>query len=136
MNTTDLMRDPFYAQILFEIEGQVLATDRAAKSRGIELTDSQVRSILNKVRKSATGSSPKIETVSVRDQVLADLYKELLRVKASILVETEEGNSEELSTDDWVLSLRAVEDSIRLRSIGSGSRAYLIFLEGFLSRGP
>jgi hypothetical protein len=132
MNTTDLMRDPFYAPILFQIERRILAAHRNAKSHGIDLTDSQVRSILNKVRKSSAGSTPQMATTSPRDRILAELYQQLLHAKSCIAVASGEGSPQEMPTGDWLLSLRTVEDSIRLRTTGPGSRAYLTFLEGFL----
>jgi hypothetical protein len=132
MNTTDLMRDSFYAPILFQIERRILDAHRNSKSHGIELTDSQVRSILHKVRKSSTGATPQMATTSPRERILADLYEELIHVKSCIAVASGEGPPEEVPTEDWMLSLRTVEDSIRLRSTGPGSRAYLNSLEGFL----
>jgi hypothetical protein len=43
MNTTDIMKDPFYAPILFEVEHRILACARAAKADGSDMNDSQIR---------------------------------------------------------------------------------------------
>jgi hypothetical protein len=55
MSSADRMKDPFYVSILFKIESRIASVDREARTRHLVLTDSQIRSILNKVRKSATG---------------------------------------------------------------------------------
>jgi hypothetical protein len=132
MNTTNLMKDPFYASILFQIETRILTADQKASAQGITLTDSQVRSVAHRARKAAQGASPQIPASSPRDKALAELYSDLISARTEIYVSSPESLAEPLPTADWVLSLQAVEDSIRLRSTGSGSRAYLDFLPGFL----
>jgi hypothetical protein len=93
-----------------------------------------VRSILNKVRKAAQGGRPLLPVGSEREQLLASLYADLVRLRTELKMEMNEGVME-LANRDWVLSLRTVENSIRLRTGGSGSREYLEFLKGFLARG-
>jgi hypothetical protein len=60
MNTTDIMKNPAFTPILFEIERRILASVRAAKADCIDLNDSQIRSMLNKVRKTAGGGKPQV----------------------------------------------------------------------------
>ncbi len=133
MNTIDLMKDPFFVSLLFQIEAKILAADKKGSSQGITLTDSQVRSVAYRASKAAQGSAPSISADSPRDKLLAELYNDILGVRSEIVVSNSEGLFEPLSTKDWTLALRAVEDSIRRRSTGSGSRSYLEFLAGFLS---
>lgn len=52
-NPTDRMKDPFYAQLIFQIENMICVADADAKSRGITFTDSQVRSAILKARRRA-----------------------------------------------------------------------------------
>ena len=132
MNTTDLMKDPFFVPILHAIESQIAARDREAGTKNLALNDSQVRSILNKVRKKAEGGAPKVPVDSDREKVLAALYEDLVETRGGIQVEDEDGNATALPARDWILALRSIEDSIRLRSSGPGSRAYLNFLDGFI----
>lgn len=118
------MKDPFYASILFQIETRILTADQKASAQGIALTDSQVRSVAHRARKAAQGASPQIPASSPRDKALAELYSDLISARTEIYVSGPESLAEPL--------LQAVEDSIRLRSTGSGSRSYLDFLPGFL----
>jgi len=132
MNRTNLMQDPFYARILYMIESRIGSIDRQARAQNLALTDSQIRSILNKVRKRAGGGMPQVPACSEREQLLASLYEELVRARNEIQVETSGAQTEVLPLQDWVASLRTVEDSIQLRTGGAGSRNYLDYLDGFL----
>jgi hypothetical protein len=134
MNTTDIMRNPAFTPILFSIERQILACVRAAKADGIDFNDSQIRSTLNKVRKTSEGGKPQISDISPRDKALAELHAELLKVREGLAMEDSEGNREPLPTRLWVLCLRTVEDSIQRYSTGPGSRGYQDFLETFISK--
>ncbi|RYD81929.1 MAG: hypothetical protein EOP84_10230 [Verrucomicrobiaceae bacterium] len=133
MNTTNLMNDPFYVPILFAIERRIGDADAEAKQEGISLTDSQVRSVLNRVRKST--NVPDLTAGTRRDQILAKLQKDLGELGPSLYEESILGSQFPLSTTDWHLSLRCVEDSIKLRSSGSGSRQYLDYVGDFLMQG-
>lgn len=135
VNTTDLMNDPFYSPILYMIERAIAVRDREAQGRSVIINDSQVRSILNKVRKKAEGGSPKIPAESERDKVLAAIFEDVIQARGEIQVEELDGTLTDLPVRDWILVLRSVEDSIRLRSSGPGSREYLIFLDGFIKEG-
>jgi len=70
---TDRMKDPFYARLLFKIEQMICVADAEAKSQGLELTDSQVRSALVKAQKKVAGGEPDIPNATERDRVLAML---------------------------------------------------------------
>ena len=43
MNTADIIKDPFFSPILFEIERRILGSVRSAKADGIDMNDSQIR---------------------------------------------------------------------------------------------
>jgi hypothetical protein len=134
MNTTDIMKDPFFAPILYEIERRILACARTAKAAGIEMNDSQIRSMLNKVRKSAEGGKPRIPDTSPREKALVGLHGDLLKVRAGFMSEDSEGNREPLPTKAWTLCIRTIEDSIQRYSTGPGSRGYQHFLESFIKK--
>ena len=135
MNTTTIMKDPFFAPILFEIERQILAFVQSAKADGIEMNDSQIRSTLNKVRKTAEGGKPQIPDTSLRDKALAGLHGDILKLRAGFVAEDKEGNREPLPTQAWTLCIRTIEDSIQRHSTGPGSRGYQDFLETFIAKG-
>lgn len=44
------MKDPFYAGLLFQIENIICQADDEAQSKGIRLTDSQIKSVAHFVR--------------------------------------------------------------------------------------
>lgn len=132
MSTAQIKNDPRYTPVILAIEGRIVAADRQAKAEGISLTDSQVRSVLNRVRKSAAVPDP--NAGSHRDQILAALQADLDYVGSHLSFEDEEGERFPISTQEWNLCLRTVEDSIRVRSSGPGSRGYLEFIADFVDR--
>ncbi len=132
MNTTNLMRDPFYVPILARIETRIAEADREAVQEGVPLTDSQVRSILNRVRKSA--KIPDMDAGSRRDQILAKLQSDLTALGLALGLRDKSGQEMILPEKDWHLSLRCVEDSIKLRSSGPGSREYLEYIAAFVGQ--
>jgi hypothetical protein len=135
MNTTDIMKDPFFAPILFEIERRILGSVRSAKADGIDMNDSQIRSTLNKARKTSEGGKPQIPDTSPRDKLLAALHTDLVKMRAGFMSEDSEGNREPLPTKAWTLCIRTIEDSIQRYSTGPGSRGYQNFLESFIAKG-
>ena len=135
MNTTDIMKDPFFTPILFEIERKILTCVRSARAAGIEINDSQIRSTLNKVRKTSEGGKPQIPNESPREKALAGLHGDLLKARAGFMSEDSEGHREPLSTREWTLCIRTIEDSIQRYSSGPGSRGYQDFLESFIAKG-
>lgn len=134
MNTTDIMKNEAFTPILFEIERRILNAVHAANAEGIEMNDSQIRSILNKVRKTSEGGSPKIPDESPRDKILVGLHTDLLQARKCLLLEDETGAQEILPTKLWTLCIRTVEESIQRYSTGSGSKGYQHFLESFIAK--
>ena len=134
MNTTTIMKNEAFTPILFEIERRILAAVQAAKTSGIEINDSQLRSTLNKVRKTSEGGSPKMPNESPRDQALAGLHRELLEARQCLFLEDETGAQQILPTKLWTLCLRTIEESIQRYSTGPGSKGYQLFLESFIAK--
>lgn len=134
MNTTDIMKNPAFTPVLFQIERRILESVRAARAEGLDINDSQIRSTLNKVRKTSEGGKPAISGASPRDQALARLHDDLLNVRQTLAFEDPEGNREPLPTKIWALCLRTVEESIQRHSTGPGSHGYQEFIEVFIGK--
>jgi hypothetical protein len=134
MSTTTIMKNEAFAPILFEIERRILAAVQAAKTAGIEINDSHLRSTLNKVRKTSEGGSPKMPNESPRDQILAGLHRELLETRKCLFLEDEAGAQQILPAKLWTLCLRTIEESIQRYSTGPGSKGYQLFLESFIGK--
>ena len=136
-NPTDRLKDPFYAGLLFQIEQIICQADDAAKSQGLELTDSQVRSALIKAKKKVEGGDPDILEATERDRILAMLIDSLYQAPDDLIEQTtgEDGatHAQPLRISAWVKALEAVEDSVKTRKSSSpGSRNYLNFVQGFI----
>jgi hypothetical protein len=133
------MKDPFYAGIMFHIEGKVVAGDQEARSKGIILTDSQVISVLTKVLGAAEGKPAKMPAPSnPREEFLAELCGSLKAAREALFETDDETQNARrpLAIADWALALRSVIESARMRK-GSvpGSRDYLDFLGPFIAQG-
>ena len=138
MNTTDLMQDNFFAGIMWHIENKILEADKLAQKENILLTDSNVKSSILKAKNIAKKGKLKSSPKNRKEEIIFDLAYHIDELK-TCLKETngDDMNVEEnssLSLSDWLLALRAVEDSIKLR-MTPGGRAYLEFLEGFIKKG-
>lgn len=67
-NPIDRMKDPFYASLMFQIEQIVCQADKEAKNKGIRLIDSQIKSALNKTRKTMRGEEPNISRTNDKEK--------------------------------------------------------------------
>ncbi len=139
MSRHDTMRDPRFSGILYAIESQLHATDRLAATRGLALTDSNVRSLLVRAGNEAKGKSPKADTPasSEKDRFLAEAQRELTAVRATIFEERDrlDGSVERrpLPAADWIAALEAIKDSCAVRTGREpGSRGYLDYVREFL----
>ena len=140
MRRDDTMKDPFYAQIMFEVESQIFEADRRATQKGFTLSDSNVRSVLVKAINLAGGKQPKQGAPSApesKDQLLGELLQALVAAKDTLLEADERPDGTEieipLGTADWIKALKAVKDSCALRMNGTpGSRYYLDYLIDFI----
>ena len=134
MTTDDILKGPQYQLMLYMIESSILTYDKMATEQGIPINDSQVRSILTKVRKTAEGGSPVIPNATPREKILAELHRALVGRYPEFQEESADGTSRPVSVPIWTLCLRTVEESVQRRFTGSGSRAYLEFIAGFLPK--
>ena len=132
MNKTAVMKDPFYQPILFLIEKNIATCDRIATAAGAPVNDSQIRSTLTKVRKSAQGGSPNVANGSLREKILAELHAILMSSYTSLSVAGPDDVESPLPVREWLLCLETVEESIQRRATGPGSRTYLEFIAGFI----
>jgi len=139
MRHGDLMKDPFYAGILFAIESKIHEGDRLAALRGITLTDSNIRSLLIKTIHAAGGKLPQSvpSSAGAKDQFLTEFLHQLIAAKATVMERKEmpDGKLEEspLPSTDWIKALEAVKESCAVRTGDeSGSRGYLDFLANFI----
>jgi len=133
------MRDPFYAGLLFQIEHIICQADDEAKFKGIRLTDSQIKSALNKTRRKLEGGDPEIPTGSEKDGIIAQLIDSLCLAHHDLMERQRHLNSTEtdkpLAVADWVRAIETVEDSVKTRkSHIPGSRDYLDFVHGFIEQ--
>lgn len=138
-NPTDRMKDPYYAGLLFQIEQMICQADDDAKSKGLQLTDSQVRSAILKARRMVQGAEPHIPATNEREQILAELIDSIYQAPDHIMKGsmTDDGGMEEepLPIPDWINALETVAESIKTRrSDVPGSRDYLTFLHGFIAQ--
>ena len=138
-NPIDRMKDPFYAGLLFKIEQMICLADDEAKSQGLELTDSQVRSALIKAKKKVEGGEPDIPDATERDRILALLIDGLFQAPDDILEQTPGADGrvqeEPLRISEWVKALETVEDSVKTRKSNiPGSRDYLNFVHRFIQQ--
>ena len=139
MRHGDLMKDPFYAGVMYVIESHICTLDDRARKSGIILSDSQIQSSLIKLEKTIRGQKPGIPTESPRDQLLAEWIGENRTPPKEIQIETigESGEAfrEPLAIEDWLAALLAVLESVKTRrSPFPGSRAYLDFVHDFIAR--
>lgn len=134
MNFGKLVQDPHFSGIIFQIERRIHQCDEDAKSANIILTDSAVKSCLQKVLGFAKGKSPTLTTNSEKEKILKALALNLSEL-GKVLVGTN-SKQRNVSKQDWIFSLKAVDDSLKTRREMYGhSRGYLDFLKDFLEEG-
>lgn len=134
----DRLKDPFYAQLLFHVEGTIYVHDRQAEQAGITLSDSHVKSALTKAYKLFLGESPEIPEKSARDQHLAALISDLLELPKNVLGtfanEREETVEGQIPRQIWANAIETTLASLNGRmSPAPGMRAYLDYLGEFLA---
>ncbi len=133
------MKDPFYAGLLFQIEQMICQADDDARTKGLELTDSQVRSAIIKAQKKVQGDKPAISETNERERILAALIDSVCQAPDALMerVTADDGTEHDqpIETADWVNALETVQDSIKTRkSSVPGSRDYLNFVHGFIAQ--
>jgi hypothetical protein len=138
MSYRDLMKDPYYATILYQIELALHDADLAAAAAELSITDSQVNSVVNKALSFFAGKAPKLaEPASDRDRILRTAYSAITALHKTLEIrdgETDEKYPVSMLKRDLHRALKTVRLSIKDRKApGSGSRAYLDFLQDFIS---
>ena len=113
------------------IEQQINKSSLNAKAEAIEYTDSNIKSVLNKVKNKLKGKSSKVDKKIRKEELLAELFFELSVMPDIVRFVNDDQEMESLPKKDWMMSFKCVEDSLKLRTEGSGSTAYLEFLEDF-----
>ena len=133
------MKDPFYAQLLLQVENLICQADADAKSKGLQLSDSQVRSALVRTRKKLKGEKPLIPQTNEREIILAKLIDSLLLAREYIIRKSITADAQEisipLSAADWSKALGTVEVSVMTRKSDTpGSRHYLDYVHEFVKK--
>ncbi|MBS0661277.1 MAG: hypothetical protein JSR82_23930 [Verrucomicrobia bacterium] len=133
MATDIVMSEANYAPLLAKIEAEIVNTDEAAAADQIPLTDSQIRSALNRVGLLARGARPEIPAGSPRDRLLSDLTRRLIEARQEFRIQIV-GKDDHLPVpvEMWLNALGSVMESIRRHGGQPGSRAYLEFARDFV----
>ena len=130
MNFAKIAQDPYYTQIIFNIESVIHEFDTEAKADGLDFKDSEVKSILQKSLGFAKGKRPSVPKSNEKEKRLWKLLSSLLALNEALKSEEFEGG---IQQKDWIIGLRAVDDSLKTRREMHGhSRGYLDFLDGFM----
>ena len=128
MGKHDLLKNPHFAAILFQLESRIVAADGEAREAGQFVPkDSAVKSALRKAELALAGKKP------------VNPPKDALEVWTAALSESLVGISREMemtgeaSKGEFALALGAARDSLDTRREMAGTpRGYLDFLEGFI----
>ncbi len=136
MSKIDLMKDPFYAQLMFVVESAICKADKAAQGQGVRLTDSSIKSALNKARRMTPEKVIEpVGSLKTREDFVEELARSIAANREVLLEGDEEAEGEmtEVSRVDWVKAISAVEASLKLRRGDEpGSRDYLDFVRSFI----
>jgi hypothetical protein len=136
MSKLDLMKDPFYAQLMFVIEGAICNADKDAQAKGVRLTDSNIKSALNIARRMTPERRliAPAEPPSNREEIVEELARSVAANRELFLEETGDGARTPVSQVDWVKAISAVEASLKVRRRDEpGSREYLDFVRRFVA---
>jgi len=135
MSKHDLMKNPFYAQLMFVIESVICKADNEAQKNGIRLTDSNIKSALNKSRRvTPQRAVDPIGSIESRDGIIEELALSIAANRELLAEENEDGSeSTEVSPADWMKAISAVEASLKIRKSNEpGGRDYLDYVRTFI----
>ena len=140
MSKLDLMKDPVFAQLMFIIENVICKADGDAQKMGIRLTDSNIKSALNKARRITPEKViVPLEPHETREDIIEELALSIAANRGLLAEETQSENGSEkteVSPADWNKAIMAVEASLKVRrSDEPGSRFYLDFIRRFVEQG-
>ena len=140
MSKLDPMRDPFYAQLMYFIERIICMADKDAATKGIRLTDSNIKSALNKARRTISEAAvARREKIESREDIVMELALSIAANRELLMEESNEAAAtvqEPVSHADWNRAISAVEASLKVRrSTEPGSRSYLDYVRTFIGEG-
>jgi hypothetical protein len=129
MRASDLMKDPYYAGMIFAIEGHLHDYDvRVETDEDVKLKDSDIKSAIRKAMGLLRGAGTLKPPKDQQDRLKGALAIELVGVYES------KAMPEGSSRADFINALLAVEDSLKTRrEMGGHPRGYLEFLGGFVA---
>ena len=134
MNYTDLLKDPYFSGIIFEIERTIHEIDSDLIVTGITLNDTNVKSCLQKTIGHSKGKKPSIPEKNEKEKGMKRITKSLIDLGEELM--SDEEDIDPATKKEWILSLKATEHSLKLRKEMHGhSRGYLDFLKGFIEDG-
>lgn len=134
MNYTDLLKDPYFSGIIFEIESAVHEIDSYLIGTGITLNDTDVKSCLQKAIGHSKGKKPSIPEKNEKEKGMKRITKSLIDLGEELM--SDEDDIDPTAKKDWILSLKAIEHSLKLRKEMYGhARGYLDFLKDFIEDG-
>ncbi len=126
MKIRDLMKEPFYAKIIFGIESIIHEHDE--KSDG-KLKDSDAKSSIRKALSILKGKPLSLSPKNASDRMKGELSLSLIGN-----FEWEEKKSQ-ITRNDYMKALLAVEDTLKTRhKHAAHPRGYLDFLVGFIAQ--
>ena len=134
--SANLLRDPFYGQIVASIAVTTALANREAQKEGQQFTTSQVRSVYHRVAQTLEGKPPKAkEPTSAKERRQNALYDELLAMRETIIVTNKEtGEKGPLSVPMYLKAMRAAKESAKPRKGETGDSSYLDYAEATLQR--
>ncbi len=132
-----LLRDPFYGQLVGSIAITTALADRKAQEQSQKLTDSQAKAVFHRVIRTLEGRPPKPKTpTSAKERLQASLYEELLKLRPTIIVTNREtGEKNPLPIPMFLKAMRAAKYSLERHRTGeTGERPYLEHAHETLAR--
>ena len=134
MHYSKLLKSPYYSLIIFRIENIVHELDEELLDEGVTLNDTNVKSCLQKAIGHAKGKSPSFSDSNKKEEGMKRISMALVELGNRLLRGDE--NDEPVIKKDWILCLKATEDSLKARKEMYGhSRGYLDFLKDFIEEG-
>ncbi len=126
-------------QLMYCIENIVYQADDGATKLGMHLTDSQIKSALNKVTKLLLGRKIEIPASSQKEKIIAKLIDSIYWARENYTEQRWDWHGEivekPLSRAEWLKTIEAVESSIKImKSHEPGSRRYIEHMRAFMSK--
>jgi hypothetical protein len=129
-NPKKIASSPYYQSILQNIESLISQCDGFAEAERIAINDSQIRSVLVKIKSAAKKKvAVKVEAPKTeKDKLLAELLEGIYARGEELMGDSDAA----IPRKDWIFCLDAVIDSIKRHNAGNGSRGYLDFVTQYV----